>query len=83
MLVPGRLPTLVEVIAARRQLVPARPLMVVLLTRAAERLLTVMAMTRPGLMPPDSGLPTTVRCLEAHTEFTDDVVLGVAHDQAD
>lgn len=77
LLVPGRLPTLVEMIAARRQLVPSHPLMVILLTRATERLLTQFASTRPGLMPKDSGLPTTVRCVEAHLEFTDDVVLGV------
>jgi hypothetical protein len=79
-LVPGRLPTLAECIAARRQLVPTRPLMVVLLTGASERLLTQMQTTRPELMPPDSGLPTTVRCVEAHLEFTDDVVLGVMCD---
>ncbi len=76
-LVPGRLPTLVDCLAARRQLLPPRPLMVVLLTRATERLLTQMETTRPELMPKDSGLPTTVRCVEAHIEFTDDVVLGV------
>jgi hypothetical protein len=82
-LVPGRLPTLVELYAARRQLVPARPLMVALLTRMTERFLSQLQTTRPGLMPPDSGLPTTVRCVEAALEFTDDLVLGVTHDYAD
>jgi hypothetical protein len=76
LLIPGRLPTLIEIIAARRQLIPPRVLLVVLLTRAADRLLTQMQSSRPGLMPRDSGLPTTVRCVEAHIEFTDDVVLG-------
>ena len=82
-LVPGRLPTLVELYAARRQLVPARPLMVALLTRATDRFLTQLQTTRPGLMPPDSGLPTTVRIVEAHLEYTDDVVIGMASDQAE
>lgn len=82
-LVPGRLPTLVELLAARRQLIPARPLMVALLTRATERFLTQLETTRPGLMPKDSGLPTTVRIVEAHLEYTDDLVIGAAHDQAE
>jgi hypothetical protein len=76
-LVPGRLPTLMDCLAARRQLIPPRPLMVVLLTPAMEHFLTQLQTTRPELMPKDSGLPTTVRCVEAHIEFTDDVVLGV------
>jgi hypothetical protein len=77
MLVPGRLPTLVECYAARRQLLPARSLIVVLLGRATEVLLTRLHTTRPGVMPPGSGLPTTVRCVEAYVEdVTDDVVLG-------
>jgi hypothetical protein len=82
-LVPGRLPTLVECYTARRQLIPARPLIVVLLTWGTDRLLSRMQTTRPGVMPPDSGLPTTVRCVEAHLEFTDDVVLGATADPAD
>jgi hypothetical protein len=77
-LIPGRLPTLVECICARRQLLPERLLMVVLLSRAASRLQTQMHASRPDVMPYHSGLPTTVRCVEVHLEFTDDVVIGPA-----
>src|SRR5262245_41670895 len=73
--IPGRLPTLVECLAARRQLLPPRPLMVVLLDRATQVLLTRMHASRPGIMPQGSGLPTTVRCVEMHIEpVTDDCV---------
>jgi hypothetical protein len=76
-LVPGRLPTLIECIAARRQLLPEAPLMVVLLVRATERFFTRMHVARPGVMPHGSGLPTTVRCVQAYIEdLTDDCVFG-------
>jgi hypothetical protein len=76
-LVPGRLPTLAEIIAARRQLLPERALMVVLLSRATQVLQTRLHASRPDVFPYHSGLPTTVRCVEAHIEeLTDDVVLG-------
>jgi hypothetical protein len=76
-LVPGRLPTLVECIAARRQLLPEQPLMVVLLTRTTQVLLHRMHYARPGVMPQESGLPTTVCCVQAYIEdLTDDCVLG-------
>lgn len=82
-LVPGRLPTLVECYAVRRQFLPARALIVVLLSRATQVLQRQLHVSRPDVMPYHSGLPTTVRMVEAHIEFTDDVVLGIATPQAD
>jgi hypothetical protein len=77
LLIPGRLPTLVECYAARRQLLPEQPLMVILLTRTTQVLLHRLHYARPGVMPQGSGLPTTVRCVQAYIEdLTDDCLLG-------
>jgi len=77
-LVPGRLPTFVEVYAARNVLVPRDVLMVAVLEPMsyALRLRWERAQTLDPL-PAPPGFPTTVKCVQMFVEaVTDDVVFG-------
>lgn len=77
-IVPGRLPTFVEVYAARGMLVPHDVLMVAVLEPMsyALRLRWERAQTRDPL-PSAPGLPTTIKCVQMFVEaVTDDVVFG-------
>jgi len=77
-IVPGRIPTLVEVYTARNVLVPRDVLMVAVLEPMAYalRLRWERAQTLDP-MPTAPGLPTTVKCVQMYVEaVTDDVVFG-------
>jgi hypothetical protein len=78
--VPGRLPTLLDVYAARRVLIPEGPLMVCCLEPMSYALRLRWART-PGAQdespPPAPGLPTTVKVVQMYCEgITEDAVFG-------
>jgi len=76
--VPGRLPTFIEVYAARNVLVPHDALMVAVLEPMsyALRLRWERVQTLDPL-PSPPGLPTTVKCVQMYVEaVSDDVVFG-------
>ena len=76
--VPGRMPTLVEVYAARRVLIPDEPLMVLILEPMSYALKLRWQRTHQDFTPPPApGLPTTVKCVQMYVEaITEDVVFG-------
>jgi len=77
-LIPGRLPTVVELLTARNVLIPRDALMVAILEPMSFALkLRWERVNSRDMLPAPPGLPTTVKCVQMYVEaVTEDAVFG-------